>query len=44
MAAALTDIVNLAHTGRLLGSGYSSFSETARFYGAGALGTCISPC
>ena len=34
MGIALTDILNLARTRRLLGSGYSSFSEVARFYGA----------
>ena len=40
MGIALTDVLNLARTGRLLGSGYSSFSEVARFYGAAdALGT-----
>ena len=31
---ALTDILNLARTSRLLGSGYSSFSEVARYYGS----------
>jgi hypothetical protein len=40
MGTALTDILNLARTGRILGSGYSSFSEVARYYGAAdSLGT-----
>lgn len=34
MGIALTDILNLARTGRILGSGYSSFSEVARYYGS----------
>lgn len=44
MGIALTDILNLARTGRLLGSGYSSFSEVARFYGTddALLGTELS--
>ena len=31
---ALVDMLNLARTRRILGSGYSSFSEAARFYGS----------
>ena len=34
MRTALVDMLNLARTRRILGSGYSSFSEAARFYGA----------
>ena len=32
--AALVDMLNLARTQRILGSGFSSFSEVARFYGS----------
>ena len=40
MRIALSDVLNLARTGRLLGSFYSSFSEVARYRGqADVLGT-----